>query len=169
MSAYRSAAVLLGACSALMPAMATVSADPQATSQLQVTTTVVGKCTITTQDVTFGNYDPVVANATAPLDGAGGVTISCTQGTVATIGIDVGSNSQGSLRRMAGGTKFLSYELYKDSARAQVWGSAGAAAMVLPAAPSMQPRTYQIYGRLPPAQDVPSGAYIDRALATVSF
>ncbi len=168
MAPYRSVAVVLVACGVLLPKLSAVSVHGQTTSQLQVMTTVVGKCTITTEDVTFGNYDPVVANKTTPLDGAGGITVTCTQGTVATIGIDVGSNSQGTTRRMSGGTNFLGYELYKDTGRTQIWGTTGAAAMVLPAAPTMQARTYPIYGRVPQAQDVPTGAYLDRVLATVS-
>jgi spore coat protein U-like protein len=87
---------------------------------------------------------------------------------VATIGIDTGSNNLGTTRRMALGTNYLAYELYKDPGRTQVWGAIGAAAMILPAAPSMQPRNYVIYGLVPQAQDVPTGTYIDRALATVS-
>jgi spore coat protein U-like protein len=134
-----------------------------------VLTTVVKRCTITTTDVTFGNYDPVTANQATPLDGAGSVTVTCTQGTVATIGIDTGSNAQGATRRMAGGTQFLNYELYRDAGRTSTWGPSGAAAMTLPAAPSLAPRTFQIFGRVPAAQDVSAGPYLDRAVATVSF
>lgn len=141
----------------------------QTSAQLQVQTTVVKRCTITTTDVLFGSYDPVVANNTAALDGAGSVTVTCTQGTIATIGIDAGSNAQGPTRRMSGGPQFLSYELYKDSGRTSTWGTTGAGAMTLPPAPSMAPRSYQVYGRVPAAQDVAAGPYQDRALATVNF
>jgi spore coat protein U-like protein len=155
--------VLLGAVAA-RPA-----AQGSATAQLQVTTTVVKRCTITTSNVNFGNYDPVTANATAPLDGAGSVTVTCTQGSVATIGIDLGSNVSGSQRRMAGGAAFLNYQLYQDAGRATVWGTTGAAMLTLAAAPSIAPRTYTVYGRVPQAQDVPSGAFLDQAVATVNF
>jgi spore coat protein U domain-containing protein, fimbrial subunit CupE1/2/3/6 len=146
-----------------------ISAQGTASQQLQVLTTVVKRCTITTTDVTFAPYDPVVANNATPLDGAGAVTVTCTQGTIATIALDPGSNAQGTTRRMAGGAQFLSYELYKDAGRSTTWGATGAAAMTLPAAPSLTPRTFPVYGRVPPAQDVASGAYLDRALATVNF
>jgi spore coat protein U-like protein len=140
-----------------------------ATAQLQVLTTVVKRCTISTTDVSFGSYDPVTANATAPLDGAGSLVVACTQGTAAVIGLDVGSNPTGQTRRMSGGTTFLTYELYKDAGRTQVWTGTGTGQMTLTAAPSIAPRTYQVYGRVPQAQDVAAGSYTDRAVATVNF
>jgi spore coat protein U-like protein len=148
---------------------ARISAQGSSSQQLQVLATVVKRCTITTADIAFGNYDPVVANNTAPLDGTGSVTITCTQGTVATIGLDTGSNAQGATRRMSGGAQFLGYELYQDAARATLWGNTGTAQVTLPAAPSTTPRTYQIYGRVAPKQDVSAGSYLDRTLATVNF
>jgi len=152
--------------------VSTLTSHPRAqtaTAQLQVLTTVVKRCTITTTNVALGNYDPITANLTTPLDGAGAITVTCTQGTVATIGIDNGSNAQSGVRRMAGGASFLTYELYKDTGRTQVWGGTGAAQMTLPAAPSTAPRNYPVYGRVPQAQDVGAGAYLDTAIATVNF
>jgi spore coat protein U-like protein len=40
-----------------------------ATANLSVTATVTKNCSITTTPVAFGSYDPVVTNATTPLDG----------------------------------------------------------------------------------------------------
>ena len=49
---------------------------------------VVKNCTITTAPVAFGNYDSVAANATAPLDGLGTVTVACTKGAAAKVGLE---------------------------------------------------------------------------------
>ena len=38
-----------------------------------------------------------------------------------------------------------------------------------PAAPSKAVRTYDIFGRVPAGQDVPSGGYTDVVVATVNF
>ena len=87
-----------------------------ATASLTVTANVSKNCTITTAPVTFGAYDPVTANATAPLDGIGTVTVTCTKGAAAKVGLGAGSNAQGTTRRMTGGAAaFLTYELYKDT------------------------------------------------------
>lgn len=136
-------------------------------TQLKVTTTVVKNCTITSTDVAFGSYDPVGANRTAPLDGIGSLIITCTTGTSATVGIDAGANGN---RRMNNGSGvYLTYELYKDGGRTQVWGNTGGALLNIVAAPTVQPRTFTVYGRVPPTQDVAPGSYNDQVVATVNF
>lgn len=163
--ALRFALVVASAVFVLRPA--DLPAQPQ---NLQVSANVAKRCTFTISNISFGTYDPIGANQAAALDGTGSVVVTCTRGTVATVAINVGSNAQGAVRRMAGGTsEFLTYELYKDGGRTQVWGEAGAAALVLPAAPSISPRTFEVYGRVPQSQDVTQGAYSDTAQVTVSF
>ena len=94
-----------------------------ASAQLTVTASVSKNCLITTAPVNFGAYDPVAANATAPLDGIGTVTVTCTKGAPAKVGLSVGGNAEGAVRRISGGAAaYLTYELYKDTGRATVWG-----------------------------------------------
>ena len=139
-------------------------------ANLSVSANVVKNCTITTAPVAFGNYDPVAANATAPLDGVGTVTVTCTKGAPAKVGLGVGNNSQGTTRRMNGGTDaYLTYELYKDTGRATVWGDTIDTALDVPAAPNRNPRNFSVYGRVPQAQDATVGAYADTVVATVNF
>ena len=141
-----------------------------ATANLSVSATVAANCTITTAPVAFPGYDPIVANAAANDDGTGTVTITCTKGTAATIGLGLGANASGSVRRMKDATtNYLTYELYQDSGRAAVWGTTGAGLLSPVAAPSKAARPFTVYGRIPPAQDVPSGSYADTVVATVNF
>ena len=140
-----------------------------ASTTLSVSATVANNCTISTSAVAFGNYDPLVANATTPLDQTGSVTITCTKGAVTTVGLDPGGNALGSTRRMAGGADLLTYELYKDSARTAVWGNSGADLLNPATAPSKAPRSFTIYGRVPAGQDVLAAAYADTVTATVNF
>ena len=60
-------------------------------------------CTISTAALAFGSYDPVVTNAATNLDGTGTVTVACTKGLTATVGLGLGSNASGSTRRMGDG------------------------------------------------------------------
>jgi spore coat protein U-like protein len=116
-----------------------------ATSSLAVSMGVSNNCTISTSPVAFGAYDPVSANASAPLDGAGGVTIACTKNASATVGLALGSNASGSVRRMSDGAStpsYATYELYQDSGRLTVWGTSGAALLSPTAAPSKAPRSF---------------------------
>ena len=108
--------VLAGFAVVSIAAESRVSAQTAQSANLTVSANVVKNCTITTAPVAFGNYDPVAANATAPLDGLGTVTVTCTKGAPAKVGLNPGGNAQGTTRRMSGGgAEYLTYELYKDS------------------------------------------------------
>ena len=89
-------------------AESSLSAQQAASSSLTVTANVVKNCTITTAPVAFGNYDSVAANATAPLDGIGTVTVTCTKGAPAKVGLSVGGNAEGQTRRMSRGAADVS-------------------------------------------------------------
>jgi spore coat protein U-like protein len=141
-----------------------------ATANLGVSATVTNNCTISTAALTFGSYDPVVAHASANLDGTGTVIVACTKGATSTIGLGLGSNPSGSVRRLKdGGTNYITYELYSDSGRTTVWGNAGAALLSTGAAPSKAARNFTVYGRVASNQDVPAGTYNDTVVATVNF
>jgi spore coat protein U-like protein len=139
------------------------------TATLAVTAQVGNNCSITTTPLAFGAYDPVVANATAPLSGTGGVVITCTKNAVTHIGLGLGANALATARRMILGTEFLTYELYQDAGYATVWGTVGAAMLTPGAAPSKAARTFPVYGRVAAAQDVAAGSYTDSVIATVNF
>ena len=141
-----------------------------ASASLTVNATVTKNCTISTAPVNFGNYDSVAANATAPLDGLGTVTVACTKGAAAKVGLSVGTNAQGTTRRMSqGAAEYLNYELYKDGSHTTVWGDQIDTALEIPAAPNRNPRAFPVYGRVAAAQDAAVGSYTDTVLATVNF
>src|SRR5580765_2535502 len=100
----RSVIVLAGLAVISIAAESTLNGQQQSSS-LTVNATVSKNCTITTAPVNFGAYDPVAANATAPLDGIGTITVTCTKGAGVTLALNPGSNAQGTTRRMSqGGT-----------------------------------------------------------------
>lgn len=157
------------ATTALVAALAPRASAATATANLTVSATVTKNCTVSTSALAFGSYDPVVANASANLDGTGGVTVACTRGATASIALGSGSNATGSTRRMTDGAgNYLAYELYSDSGRSSVWNT-GAGALGLTAAPSRAAREFAVYGRIAGNQDVPAGAYGDTVVATVNF
>jgi spore coat protein U-like protein len=141
-----------------------------ATANLVVNASVSPNCTITTAVVAFPAYDPVVANAAANDDGTGTVTITCTKGTVATIGLGLGANALVNQRRMKDGAgDLLNYSLYLDAGRTTIWGTASPNLLTPVAAPDKTARPFTVYGRIPFGQDVPAGAYSDTVVATVNF
>ncbi len=161
--------VLAGVAVVSIAAESRLVGQTQSTS-LTVSAVVVKNCTITTAPVAFGNYDAVAANATTPLDGIGTVTVACTKGAPAKVGLGVGGNAQGTTRRMAGAAaEFLLYELYKDTGHATIWGDTADTALDIPAAPNRNPRNFTVYGRVAAAQDAAVGNYTDTVVATVNF
>lgn len=155
------AALLLGAAA---PALAQT-----ATANLAVSATVANVCIISTTPVAFGSYDPIVTNATNPLDVSGSVIVTCTKGAGTRIDLDLGAHASGSTRRMAGGSDFLSYELYQDNSRSTVWGAGASAGQAIAAAPSISPRTFFVYGRVAAGQNVSAASYTDTVVATINF
>ncbi len=153
----------------LMLGLAAPALAQTATANLSVSATVAKNCSITTTTVAFGSYDPIVANAASPLDGTGTVVVTCTKGAGTRIDLGLGSNASGSVRRMAGGTDFLTYELYSDSGRTTVWGSGAVAGLTIPVAPSKAARPYTVYGRVAAGQDIGAASYADTVVATINF
>jgi spore coat protein U-like protein len=110
----------------------------------------------------FGNYD--VYNAT-PTDSAGTITYSCPPPTTPTVTIDSGLAFANGRRRMtrAGGTDWLSYDIFVDAARNTVWSSTP----VSVAAGNGVSVPY--YARALALQDVSVGSYSDTLIVTFNF
>ena len=140
-----------------------------ATANLNVSANVANKCSIATTPLAFGAYDPVADNLVIPLDRTGTVIIRCTKGATANVGLDLGDNALAGTRRMTDGTNLLTYQIYSDANHTQVWGNAAPGWFTLPPAPSTAARSFNVYGRVFAAQDVPSGNYADIVEATVNF
>lgn len=164
----------LTATTALFLAASSASHAGTATSNLSVTATVSANCTISTAPVAFGAYDPIVANATAALDGTGTVTVTCTTGSAATITLGqgtspaTGSTDAAPLRQMKdSGTDVLAYTLYQDSGRTTAWGNTAGTGVAETGTGTVQNVT--VYGAVPAGQNVPAASYSDTVVATVTF
>jgi spore coat protein U-like protein len=137
-----------------------------ATSSFAVTASVTANCTIAAGALTFGAYDPVVANASTNLDQTSTITVACTKGSTGVVSLDNGTNFSGGARRMKAGANFLTYEMYNDSARTTVWNATNTVSYTA-ASKATSPLT--LYGRVPSGQDVPVGSYSDTVVATITF
>ncbi len=128
-----------------------------------------GTCTIrSATGVAFGSYDPIGANAVTPRDATGQIRYSCRGTAPPVIGLSAGRSGTYSPRAMRAGTSTLPYNLYRDAARAQVWGdgSAGTSTVV---GSTGRNRRLVVYGRIPPGLVAPAGAYADTIVATFNF
>ncbi len=145
-----------------------------ASSTFRVTATLDPTCTIQTTPVSFGHYNPLIAQAHAPLDVNSTVTITCSKGMATTIALDRGlhgKQARATTRAMKhmSSNEYLEYDLFQDVLRTIVWGTAGENIVVPAIAPDAKPRTFQIFGRIYPAQDVAAGDYADTVVAIVNF
>jgi len=160
----------------LSAAMATFFAShalaATATTNLGVTASVADNCIISTADVAFGAYDPIVDNATAGRLGSGTVTVTCTTGASAVVTLGLGANDSGGTaadpsRRLADGSNFLNYTLWSDSGRSAEWGNTEATGKADTGTGTASAHT--VWGTIHPAQNVPRGNYSDTVVATVTF
>jgi spore coat protein U-like protein len=130
------------------------------------------RCSIFTIAVAFGGYSVLTANATTPLDIAGGISLNCDRGRIVRIRLDQGlypasgSSNAAPLRQMGQGTYRLAYNLYEDAARTTVWNNSPPG--VRPPSNSY-PIIVPVYGRVPAGQLSPPGSYSDTVVATITF
>ena len=168
-------------------ALASPSWAATATATVNVTASVTQKCKITTTDVVFGGYDPVVTNLstalTAPSPGT--LVVTCTKNASGvTLALSMGANSTGgTVRRMfeAGGAgMYLTYQLYQPSATTPgaacayttIWGDGINGATLTPSGTTWgntSAQTFNVCGQVPAGQDVEQGSYADVITATVNF
>jgi len=175
MSLLSSRALLLTATAATLALSSTLISKPAfagtATSNLDVSANVNATCSITTNPVAFGDYNP---SNPSDANASGTVTTTCTVGSPATITLGEGQNANSGstaanpARRLSvDGTNFLEYFLYQDSNRTTVWGNAGGTGVDTTGTGT--PQALIVYGTITAAQSVPPGAYTDTVVATVTF
>lgn len=162
-SAQAAAAALLAL--PLLPAFVASSHAASTTANFNVTANVVDACAVTASNLAFGTYDP---SSVVDKTGTSSVSVTCTLGTLYTVSLNNGANASGSTRRMAAGSTYLSYQLYKDALASQIFGtvanSLGASGVGTGAA---VPST--IYGVIPKTQNVGSASYSDQITVTVDY
>jgi len=125
--------------------------------------------TITAPNVNFGSA-PLVKDFPAVSQG---VAVTCTKGSVYSVGINNGSNASGSVRRMASGNNRLSYEIYKGST-SERWGSSGTERWASSASSLVSGnglvRTYNYTARILTNQATPpAGTYSDTVVVDIAF
>jgi spore coat protein U-like protein len=186
-SLLRAVAIRAAAVTLVCSALTSPSWAATATATVNVTASVTQKCKITTTDVVFGSYDPVVTNLstalTAPSPGT--LVVTCTKNASGvTLALNTGTHSTGGTnRRMletAGAGMFLTYQLYQPSATTPsaacayttIWGDGINGTVLTPSGTTWgnaSAQTFNVCGQVPAGQDVEQGSYADVITATVNF
>ena len=161
-------AMLLGTAAITAPAYAL-------DGSLSVSASIGTACTISTTTLAFSSYDAVGANASADLLAQGGVTSTCSIGSSGHIKMgqglhaEEGSSDGTPLRRMVhstNGTSFLSYRVYSDSARGDVWENTTGVAYT----GTGISQALTVYGSVTQAQtDAIVGSYQDTLVVAINY
>ena len=70
---------------------------------------------------------------------------------------------------MTSGGNTLTYNLYTDPSRTQVWGDGTGGSNVSNGSGSGAAQTINVYGRISSGQTVPTGTYTDTITVTINF
>jgi spore coat protein U-like protein len=131
----------------------TVSASPQ------------DYCKITVSDLSFGSKGIL----DAAVDASSPLAVTCTKSTPYSISLDNGlTGSSPDARRMTRGTEFVTYGLYSDAARAQLWGSTSNGAARSGVGTGLGQNS-TVYGRTIIQRTPSVGAYSDSIVATIQY
>jgi spore coat protein U-like protein len=129
-------------------------------------------CFVSASGMSFGAYD---VSDSYPRDSMLMLTLSCHEMKARDLSVSIGpsANSGGiPVRQMkwtTGGDR-LSYNLFTDASRTQVWGEgAGGGAVVVQGVSQDNPQQLWVFGRIPPGQDVSAGTYGDDVTITVEI
>ncbi|HEY0182000.1 MAG TPA: spore coat protein U domain-containing protein [Rhodopila sp.] len=130
-----------------------------------VMTTILPSCTLSATPLAFGAYTGLQRAASST------VTVTCTNTTAWSVGLDAGQASGASVttRRMTGPAgATLAYGLYLDNAHTRQWGitiNVDTAAGI----GSGLPQLLAVYGLIPAGTYGRPGLYADTITATVSY
>lgn len=153
--------LFLAAAAALVAAPAAADTD---TDILTVRVTVQEACTIAGGTLDFGTYN---SGQQAEASAEGSISYNnCAAGTL-DIALDGGTAGDVQNRQMANGDSTLGYQLFKNSAASQVWGTGDDALqqqLLVPGSGDIS-----VYGRIPGGQNVPAGTYTDTVNVTLTF
>lgn len=129
-------------------------------------------CNVSTTTVNFGAYNVLSPGTT---DSTGSITILCDEAPPPDVTAAIGQspNSGGFNPRqmkLVGGTDLLSYNLYTDTTYTNIWGDGTSGTVTqTKRATKNRPQTLQVYGRIPPGQDVSVGSYNDTLTITITW
>jgi spore coat protein U-like protein len=142
------------------------------TTTFLVTANITVSCSIAATQLDFGEYFPLGANQTSPLNGQSEITVTCTNTGTWVLGLDPGqfSGATVSTRQMSGPTgSSLQYALFSDAARTVNWGNTVGVDTVSGVGTG-GPEVVIVYGQVAAGQtSAAHGGYTDTITATLTF
>lgn len=155
---------------AAIVAVAAPASARQTTNTMEAKVRVFTGCSLQTRPLTFDASQAATANQ---IDATSSITIKCTPNTAYSIDIDKGLHSAGNssnraMRNVTTGA-LLSYDVYRDSPRTNVWGTGALKTAVTGTSGSGAPINIQLYGRVRNPGKIAAGDYKDTLTVTLNF
>ena len=154
----------------IMLAVAGAAQAESKNASFTVSATVAKACTIDANNMNMGTW-----SGTGNLDGTTTVTVKCTNGTSYNVALDNGTNGTSTAdRKLGDGAERLSYNLYRDTGRTQVWGSTIGTDTVPGSGTGMaaaNERSIDVFARIAQADLLAAkpGTYTDSVTATITY
>lgn len=134
-------------------------------------------CTVNASSIAFGNYNPLSPVGDAAV---GSWTVTCnaigsgTATVAGTLALSTGLSGRYASRTMKSGLNALQYNIYLTPAYTQIFGDGSAGTFAPSDSGTVSAgQVYQVngnmYGFVPPSQDVPAGSYVDSIVVTVTY
>jgi len=136
-----------------------------AQTTFRVQTTVQAVCTVTANDLDFGNYTQQSGtNSTTQLRAI------CSPQLTYNIGLNPGTSPGATVnqRKMVSGANSLDYQLYSDSARTTVWGETTGTNTVTGVGTGLA-QDHTVFGAIPATQNLPAGTYADTITVSIFY
>ena len=155
-------ALVIAAAGTALPAQAATD-----TTTFNVKIVITESCDIHTTAATDVDFGTHARSTTAQQTATGTLTVNCTDGTPYNIGLDNGSNFSGTRRMSDGGTNYLGYGLFRDSAHSLAWGTT-IGTNTLTGTGTAANQVISVYGQTVDT-NAPAGSYSDIVTATVTY
>lgn len=144
------------------------------TATFQVKIVITESCDIHTTAPTDIDFGTQLRSTGAPVTRTGTITVNCSSGTPYTIGLNGGLHSTGSLtapaageRRMASGTGFVPYDLFRNASFSQFWGNTPGVDTQAGTG-NANNQSYTVHARVP-STDYAAGTYLDTVTAKIVY
>ncbi|MBJ6980470.1 spore coat U domain-containing protein [Luteimonas sp. MC1572] len=148
------------------------AAEDSATFQVRLV--IQESCTISATQPTDIDFLSHVRSTGAPATATGTLTVNCSAGTPYSIGLSGGANTLANAtapaagdRRMASGSAFVPYDLYRDGGFSNFWGNTAGVDMQTGTGNAAN-QAFTVHGRVP-STNFPAGSYTDSVTARVVY
>lgn len=159
----------------LLPMLMSDALGATTTGTLTVQMTITASCTVGSATLDFGSNSGT-ALLSAAVNATTTVSVTCTNGSPYSIGMDNGAHASGAQRRLNTGANFINYNLYTDAARLNAWTTASSSTTCTTSNSCVtgtgngSAQSTTIYGTVPiPGSAPAAGSYSDSVTMTVTY